>query len=939
MHGRDGDRDAVTAASKGFMLVVGDSGIGKSSFLSSLTAWPGEPLVSSPIVLKSVEGSLQTALADAISDCMSQYLEGAHDVRTAWTVVKSIADRSKTITGREIGRAILARALTYAESKLGENVVDIGKKVLGDVAKGGMLGFDDQLASIRVPDRAKELCDIAAGLGQAVGRPIVLRFDNAERLVPSDYGLLAELADAVVGSVRIVACVTPHHASGDEIIQQVARRGAEPHELLPLARPAIEEWLTSAHVPSARWDTIIRLSSGYPFFIADAIRLSGAETSLDEIAAPNGFEALMRASWRSISEGIRATAARLAPFAEPPSDDFLLEYLEFDVLKWGILTDTLLESGIFVRRSDGAAWFHDRRRAFIWEQVLTDKQRKYVAGAAFAAVASWVDGLSNFELWVPSATAVLARAAELSAAGGLTQDLLTLPDEGIALLWGLIEVIEPGSIRAPFAEIGEVVRHAEARSGRAIDALAAMTQLEAKLLIETRQADDTRLVRSNVRKNTDYAVLLGEIQLRFHATPRPRLATAAFDAFVRPVMGAFDAAVITLGRSSLVDHKNQAKLLRDPRVNGSANEALALGATVTIDDQHLSFTAKFPTRQTRDEAKRAVLAIAGLTSRVRPDRVLSLPQPRLRYARYRLAAKSLELNLVKKSAPTPDEIIEFLDLRTRYAEALGTVSTIDETEVLNLGLRRFLVDMRTAPGSWTSFEVRTNNAQPTRDVSELAVDLRDPLLELQLRAGGYLDGGERIVRTVTRFGSMPSIPHPLTSILDDIEKAGKEYNAGLRSVLFTPDPEMLEREIRRERQRHWGVMSALEAAGVAGAKARQRSLLVGFWEDADAGRVSDFGNWTACVLVVDDDQRAVVVRRLLRSPIDVSAWPTITVPDVFADHAGATVISWRDGDASSVIAPLLGYHDYDARMMDLDTPLGKMMRDTYDIIGERKLVP
>ena len=889
LYGRDGDRDAVTAAPEGFMLVVGDSGIGKSSFLSSLTTWPSGPLVSSPIVLKSVEGSLQTALADAISDCMSQYLDGAHDVRTAWTVVKSIADRAESITGREIAHAILARALAYAESKLGKEVVDIGKKVLGDVAKGGVLGFDDQLASIRVPDRAKELCDIAAGLSEAVGRPMVLRLDNAERLAPSDHGLLAELVDTTIGAVRIVACITPHHAAGDAIIQQVSLRGVEPHELLPLSPPTIEEWLTSAHVPQASWDTIIRLSSGYPFFIADAIRLSGADASFDEIAAPNGFDALMRASWRSIPEGIQATAARLAPFAEPPSDDFLLEYLGFDVLEWGILTDTLLESGIFVRRSDGAAWFHDRRRVFIWERVLAGKQRKHVAGAAFAAVASWVDGRSYLELWVPSATAVLARAAEVSAVGSLTHDLLTLSDESIALLWGLIEVIEPDSIRAPFAEIGEVIRHAEARSGRAIDALPTMTQLEAKGMIETREADYARLVRSNVRQNTDYAALLGEIQLRFHTTPRPRLASATFDAFVRPVMGSFDAAVISLGRSSLVDHKDQAKLLRNPRFVGSADDQLALGATVTIDGQQLSFTAKFSTHETRDEAKRAVLAIAGLTSRVQPDRVFPLPQPRLRYARYRLATKSLRLKPAQTSAPTPDEIIEFLDLRARYAEAFGTVSTFDETEVLNLGLQRFLVDMRGAPGSWASFEVRTDSGQPTRDVSELALDLRDPLLELQLRADGYLIGREHIVSTVTRFGKESSIPHPLTAVLDDIDVAGKNYNSGLRSVLFAPDPEMLEREIRRERRRLSSAISALESAGVGSATAHQRSLLVGFWEDTDAGWSSDFGNWNACALEVDDDQEALVVRRLPRSPLDVPAWPTMTVPDVFADHAGATV--------------------------------------------------
>lgn len=936
LHGRDGDRNAVTATPEGFMLIVGDSGIGKSVFLSSLTTWPGQTLVSSPIVLKSVEGSLQTALADAISDCMTQYLENASDAHTAWTMVKSVAERAKTITGREIGNAVLARALTYAESKLGKEVVDIGKKVLGDISKGGLLGFDDRLASIRVPDLAKDLCDIAADLSETVGCPLVLRLDNAERLAPSDHGLLSELVDAITGHVRILACVTPHHAAGDAIIQQVSQRGVAPHTLLPLSHPAIEDWLVAAHVPQARWDTIIRLSSGYPFFIADAIRLVGASAPVDQLAAPSGFEALMHASWNTIPEGIQATAARLAPFTEPPSEDFLLEYLGFDALQWGILTNTLLKSGLFVRRSDGAAWFHDRRRSFIWEQVLNDSARKYVAGTAFAAVASWVNGQSNFELWVPSAMAVLARATEPSATGILTPDLLALPDEGIALLWGLIEIIEPDSVLAPFAEILKVIRHAEARSGRAIDALATMNQLESSGLIETHEADNARLVRSNVLQTTDYATLLGEIQLRFHTTPRPRLATALFAAFIRPVLGSFERAVFTLGRSTLVGHKTQAKLLHDPKATGHTDDSLAFGASVTIDDQPLSFTAKFATREARDEAELAVLAIPGLASRVQLDRVVSLPQPRLRYTRYELAAKSLGHQLTAKPEATPDEIIEFLNLRTRYAESLGLVSTRDEKEVLNLGLRRFLIDMRTNPGSWTTFEIQTDNVQPTRDISELAVDLWDPLFEIRLRDAGYLTGGETVAKRVVHLGTKSSIPHPLTAVLDDIDAAGKAYNSGLRQVLFTPDTKLLEREIHLERQRLSNVMGAL-SAGVASANTHRRSLLIGFWEDTDVGWHSDFGNWSACALEVDDDQNAVVVRKLRQSPIDASTRSTMTAPDVFEGHAGATVFSMESGQASSVIGPFLGYQDDDVQMMDLEMPLGTMIRNRFDVIGESEL--
>ena len=126
----------------------------------------------------------------------------------------------------------------------------------------------------------------------------------------------------------------------------------------------------------------------------------------------------------------------------------------------------------------------------------------------------------------------------------------------------------------------------------------------------------------------------------------------------------------------------------------------------------------------------------------------------------------------------------------------------------------------------------------------------------------------------------------------------------------------------------------MESVGVEEKKPHHRSLLVGFWEDADPWRGGDFGSWGTCVLEPDDDAGAVVVRRLSRSPLDVSTWPEINVPEVFADYAGLEVVRWQDGDASYVIAPLLGYSDHDTRMMDLDTPLGQMIRNTYDVIGE-----
>lgn len=938
--GRQGDFDAVTTTPPGFHLVVGDSGIGKSSFLSSLNAWPEDPLISKPIVLKSVQGSLQTALADAISDCMSQYLASAHDPQTAWSVVKSIGERVTSVSGREILNAVLAGTLTYAESKLGKEAVDIGKKVLGDIAKGGLLGFDDQLAKIRVPDRGSELCAIAAALSEIAGRPVVLRLDNAERLSAEDQGLMVELTDAVRGNVWIIACVTKNDDRGDELIQQVSVRGAPPHELPALMTPAIEQWLAAAEVPAARWESITRISSGYPMFIDDAIRLSRAGGSLDDIPTRNGFQALMKASWKRLAETIRTVVARLAPFADPPPDDFLTRYLRLTTVELGVLVDTLIESGIFVRRSDGEAWFHDRRRVFIWENVLVEKLRDDIATEALREVGVWIEARKGIETWVLPAAALLTRAAGDSSESGPSRSFHRLSDAAVALLWGLIEVAEPSSPWAPGAVIGEVVRHAEARSGLTLDALPLIKELEDLTLVETHETQNVGILRSRIEGNTDAAALLGEIQLRFHTTPRPRFATVAFGAFVRPVLGPFEEAILGLGRASLADHTEQSsQLLRSAKTIGGSRQPLVLGGTVIIDEQAISFTARFSTPEARAEAERTIESISELTPRVQLARLVPLPQPRLRYARYRLGTEMLGLTLEPSKDATDDEIIQFFDQRARYANALGAVSSDEEAEVLDLTRRRYLLAFHESSGGWkrsfTAFAVRTDDTRATQTVSEVATVPRNPLSELQLRAAGHLSGGERIMRTLFQGGAELRIPHPLLAVLDDLERLGKQYNAGSRSLLFPPDAPMLEREIRAERQRVFEIRDALVAAGASDTADPRPSTLVAFWEDTESGWGSDFGDWLACEFTVDDGRGAVIVRRVAESPAQKEHWPDIRIPEVFEDYAGAAASALSEGDASAIIARLLGYGDHDARMMDLETDLGRAVRDsgTYTIIG------
>ncbi|WP_454172194.1 hypothetical protein [Microbacterium maritypicum] len=300
----------------------------------------------------------------------------------------------------------------------------------------------------------------------------------------------------------------------------------------------------------------------------------------------------------------------------------------------------------------------------------------------------------------------------------------------------------------------------------------------------------------------------------------------------------------------------------------------------------------------------------------------------------------LGVSLEPTKNPTDEEIIRFFDQRAQYANALGAVSSGDEIEVFDLACRRYLLAFHTPSGAWTrsltGFEVRTDNAQTTQIVTEVASTRRDPLSELQLRAAGYLSGGERITRALYQGGIELQLPHPLVAVLDEVERLGKQYNTGFRSLLFPPDAPMLEREIRAERQRVFEVRDALAAAGARDTAGPRPSILVAFWEDTESGWASDFGNWSACAFTVNDGLGAVLVRRVAKSAIGDNWWPDIPIPEVFEEYAGVKADSLSQGDASWLIAQLLGYADHDARMMDLDTDLGRAVRNsgTYSIIGE-----
>lgn len=927
---RQHDRQAITNATAGLILVVGDSGIGKSTLLSSLDSWPGDPLVSNPIVLKAVQGSLQTAIADAISDCISQFLASDDGSGKAWTIVKSLAERAGNVTGAEIGRLIAGRALEFAESKLGKEAVDLGRKILGETLKGGAMGFDDQLAEIRVPNRAENLAQIVTEVSAASGRSLVLLLDNAERLAPPDHGLLAELVENMRGVAHIVVCVTPHQVEGDEVIRLASSRGALKVTIQPLTRPAIEAWLKNEGIPPSHWDSIVRVSSGYPFFIKDAIHATKAGTSLDMISAPDGFEALMHASWSRIAPNLQLIAAKLAPFADPPDDEFLTAYLRLDILEWGLVRSSLEDEGIFVGRADDVSWFHDRRRLYIWESALDDSQRSNIALVGLAKISSWIERTESIQLWIPSAAAVLGRLIPAPEHGEL-HAIRLLSDGSVALLWGLLEVTERYSIFPGYAEIGQVVRHAELRSRFRFPALDILEELNERGLIEIREENGTTFSRINLTNDVSYAAILGEILLRFHATPRPQFASSAFDRMLRPLMGPFQGAVVSLGPTTYARHKEEAKLLADPKAFTMVKDTPALGATVLIDEQPVSFTARFESDEHRKATEESFQTIAEDSPRLQLVRTLRFPRNRLRYGRYRRAIETLSIATDEIPISSAADVARQLELQCAFAEVFAAASSDEEIEAFGLQNSRYILEGSSAPESWMSIKVGSRLRMPTSIVGTDLLRPRDPLVELRLRAAGLLESDEQILSTT--YSSRNVIQHPLVEVLDDIDRRGKKYNSGFRGVLIPPAAELLQAEITKEQERTWALATALFDAGLIKEAPRRRTLLISFHLDTDPHFYSDFGNWLTTVFEVEDDRPKVIVRQT-DGGRSSAAWPYRTIPSEFGSYAGLKVARWTNGDGAHILAGLLGYGSEDAHMTDLTTGMGPLFRRNYEVLGE-----
>ncbi|WP_246125217.1 ATP-binding protein [Cellulomonas xylanilytica] len=916
LYGREIDTAAVRSRHNGVVVVAGDSGIGKTRFLASLAeGWNEDDLVAAPSTLRSVRGSLQGALAEAIGDCLHQYTILDPDAAQAiWTTIKATAVQLADATGRQAGRLLVSRAFEFLESKIGKDAAGVVKGVLGEVLRPASASYEERLEALVAPDTAADLSHIASEIAQHTGRRLVLLLDGGERLAVDDRSLLAELTTSLDGApVLVVVCVNSSTVEGLEIVRVTEARDAYCHQIGSLNRRSVYEWLAAEDIPQSSWDAIVHASSGYPLFIDDAIRLVRAGVSLSEIQPPVRFESLLRGSWQALEPGLQLIVTKLSGFTDPPSEEFLGTYLGLEQLEMSILRKRLVATGVFVARADGDEWFHERRRQYVWGSLLTASDRANVSATMLASLRSWITSSNRIDGWIPRTIPSIVRQVPLADLGEDLGSLLSLTRNELGILWALLEVAEPSGKRGEFSETSEVVRYAAVRAGFRGDPVAAIERLVDLKLVYTAANEHLSIMCAIIPNAFAHAALIGEIERTFEVRPIPRFASSAFEAFVRPPLEPFKSAAISLGPGSLANHRNAMDEFDvAAEASPSLSQVSGLGIDIAADGHPVTITAIFESPEHRDAARARIADRLGSTraGHVTLRGFAELPPNRSRYGRYRALLGLLELD--RSFVPVPD-IAALVHMYQQTADCFSIFRRyIDAEDASALGLLdplRYIVDTSGWPESSIELLVSGNISRDSELVNWRgeSASLFDPLLELRLRALGALEPEESIVQTTGSGGVARKFAHPLRRAVERIEQRGRAFNKGLPPVKVSVDEVELQNRITQERGVVSSIVSELAAAEIIADQSDSSDSLIIVLAGADA----DAGPWSrtmaSCYAI--SDGRCEVSVRVLEAGAPSPEWDD---PHGYLRSLGfirdvGLISRVSDGVSTAIIGPLLGY--------------------------------
>ena len=543
--GRDDDIRELGALPGKVVLLVGDSGVGKSEVLRVIQEQESAAVAPPPVPLRHVPGGLQRGLLEALSSALAELSQDQTMAERVGSLVVEATARVAEASLKDLARGVGNHLLGLVRTRVSPELADLMASFAHQIATTIDQDLSARITNATDPDVVDIFIQFSGEvLAIADGKPLILALDDGDKLDEADRRRLADLAEQLPEGVVIRVAFAMWTGETRTSVTTLRTAGLRAHEIQGLSVPAIEQWLESKGLDASDADEVLHASNGYALHVSSAIDLIQTSPGSNPLADPQPSDvtaAQTEAAWRELDVHTQAVGAALSAFEEPLSSPEATQYLNLTSNEWHTLERQLVDSLLFTGRPP---WFHELRRRHLWNSILTaDERMEYLDKAVNYLQPQLVQprpepgALVQYAGFVSQQHDVLAGDPRLAAAATATSDEL-------AILASLIELTEANQ-PAHLAE--SLLLYARQFFGAKGDLATALRNLEASGLVAVASNEYQTAVVAVLPTVEIAYMIAGRAAAELGRIPTPQLSTSLFVGALRPEAEPFREAIYGIG--------------------------------------------------------------------------------------------------------------------------------------------------------------------------------------------------------------------------------------------------------------------------------------------------------------------------------------------------------------------------------------------------------
>lgn len=946
--GRDDLVRKILDSSARLTVLVGDSGVGKSTSLAAVQRLSGSV---GPEYVRLKDRS-HSALRDALISYVEQATSQCHSDNPI-----DLASATARTGLRALGKALREHVsnnafsilVDMAKARYGEQAAAVLPIIRDSLAASKSDRFASRVAALRTADVFTAIGQLCTELVSISERSLTICIDDLHLATAEELSQLEALADALPQECRIVCTYTASGSAEESPVRDLMSPEVNVWPVSGLLPPDIAYLLERRSLPATLAPTVHTATDGYAIHVQAAIDLLVDNPDPGSLRNLSRQDVIRRSTKKALSKldpGLAIQVRILSSQLYRPSDSNVCRLLGIDAITWDQWRDTLVAFGLFITKPDGP-WFHELRRLAVWDD-MSEGARRQAAVAAVRHVLESTD-IRTGDVLTLSANLDVSRSAFTHEAD--LSVILNLSRPQLAVATAILELSELAASDPEnrFVDVDGAFLHARHMTPEATaeELIAAVQFLESNgLIIYT--SNDRAAVASPYWTARQGVLCAARAHAVFGRLPHPGIASFIFDA-LRVEIGQFRYSSHSLSGESVTSMSKTAQTLGTIQPDGSRHigrrDRPALIIKARLGDLPWSGTVTY---DSKDSASSAAQALQGLSRVVGDDllvvdRVLQHPLPQIPSRRF---VNALEMAMDttldhsysqgKLNRVDPDANMSFgqqVEERVALREIIRARSSVSERDAYGIAedegiffrLTTVPSDDATLAAEATSLIVRVRGAEGAHEIEELDAEgsFRERFQFLKLSLLLKLGPHEHITSISSHWGIRQD--HHLVDELEHLTTRAHEYNKAQDPSLLTTNLEELQGMLTSALSLAFEDAQALRSAvpSLSSGPLGARQLFVSI-RDRDESQWS----WGGPRVGIHTFERAgnlpsVHVTKLTGD--DASAptdWNMRSAPDWIVRHPsyeGGALVSLSHGGLGQ-IAELLGYYEdeLDTRMWNPD---------------------